>query len=197
MQRAHNWVTNLDKMFKDLGYYKSRADLQIQSQVINDEFMLTFTWTDDVLGVSSTLSRKISAKDQLTASYNIKDIGNVKLILEICIEQDEETGDIQLTQQVYCERMLKKFGMESCTPSTTPLPAGINLSVDNILSCFTHNLGKQHWIALKHILSYIKGITNFEPNRICGHRFCRMQGDKEINRGKHFYSSREASIIGE
>lgn len=104
--------------------------------------MLTFTWTDDVLEVSSTLSGKISAKDQLTASYNIKDIGNVKLILEICIEQDEETGDIQLTQQVYCERMLKKFGMESCTPSTTPLPAGINLSVDNILSCFTHNLGK-------------------------------------------------------
>ena len=142
MQRAHDWVTNLDKMFKDLGYYKSRADLQIRSQVINDEFMLTFTWTDDVLGVSSTLSGKISAKDQLTASYNIKDIGNVKLILEICIEQDEETGDIQLTQQVYCERMLKKFGMESCTPSTTPLPAGINLSVDNILSCFTHNLGK-------------------------------------------------------
>jgi len=96
--------------------------------------------------------------------------------------------------------MLKKFGMESCTPSTTHLPAGINLSVDdcpandkkekgmkkvlyqealgslmwlqvatrpdlfylvNILFCFTHNPGKQHWIALKHMLSYIKDTTNY------------------------------------
>ena len=86
IQEVHNWAINLNKIFKDLGYYKSRADLQIQSQVINDEFMLTFTWTDDVLGVLSILSGEISTKDQFTASYNIKDIDNAKLILGIYIE---------------------------------------------------------------------------------------------------------------
>jgi len=48
--------------------------------------MLTFTWTDDVLGVLSILSGEISTKDQFTASYNIKDIDNAKLILGIYIE---------------------------------------------------------------------------------------------------------------
>jgi len=32
------------------------------------------------------------------------------------------------------KRMLKKFGIESCILSTTPLLAGINLSVDNCLA---------------------------------------------------------------
>ena len=31
MQEVYNWAINLNKIFKDLGYYKSKVDLQIQS----------------------------------------------------------------------------------------------------------------------------------------------------------------------
>jgi len=31
----------------------------------------------------------------------------------------------------------------------------------NVLSRFTHNLGKQYWNALKHVLSYIKGTSHY------------------------------------
>ena len=31
IQEVHNWAINLNKIFKDLGYYKSKVDLQIQS----------------------------------------------------------------------------------------------------------------------------------------------------------------------
>jgi len=48
MQGAHDWVENLDKTFEGYGYYKSRADPQICSRVINEELTLTSTWTDNI-----------------------------------------------------------------------------------------------------------------------------------------------------
>lgn len=43
MQGTHNWAENLDATFKRYGYYRSRADPQIQSRVVEDEFTLTST----------------------------------------------------------------------------------------------------------------------------------------------------------
>jgi len=55
MQGAYDWTQNLDKTFEDHGYYRSKADPQIYSRVWNDEFILTSTWTDDILGALFTL----------------------------------------------------------------------------------------------------------------------------------------------
>ena len=96
MQGAHDWAKNLDHTFKGHGYYRSWANPQIWSRVLGDEFTLTSTWTDNILGAFSTTEGKRLAKDQLGSSYEIKDIGEAKLILGMCIEQNE-FGDIRLT----------------------------------------------------------------------------------------------------
>jgi len=133
-------------------------------------------------------------------SYEIKDLEEAKLILGIRVDRDQGTGDITLSQQAYCQRVLVRFNMNGCAPSSTPLPAGLSLSIEdcpstpeeveemakvpyqealgaiillqvvtrpdlsytiNVLSRFTHNLGKQYWNALKHVLSYIKGTSHY------------------------------------
>ena len=40
-------------------------------------------------------------------------------------------GDITLSQRAYCERLLKRFNMESCSPATTPLSPGLILSIED------------------------------------------------------------------
>ena len=114
MQGAHNWAKNLDKTFEGHGFYKSRADPQICFRVYGDKLMLTSTWTDDVLDASSTIEGKNLAKSQLGASYEIKDLGEAKLILGMHINRDPITGNISLFQKSYCERMLRCFNMENC-----------------------------------------------------------------------------------
>jgi len=131
MQGAHDWAENLDKTFEGQGYYKSKADPQIQSRVCEDKFTLTSTWTDDILGASSSLEGENTAKEQLSASYKIKDLGEVKLILGMRVERDRKTGDIKLSQQAYCERMLQCFNMAKCSPTSTPLPTGLTLSIED------------------------------------------------------------------
>jgi len=81
MQGAHDWAENLDKTFEGHGYYKSRADPQIRSRVYDDELTLTSTWTNDILGALSTIEDERLAKAELGSSYEIKDLGEAKLIL--------------------------------------------------------------------------------------------------------------------
>ncbi|KAF7762621.1 hypothetical protein Agabi119p4_9214 [Agaricus bisporus var. burnettii] len=112
-------------------YYTSRADPQIRSRVVGDELTLTSTWTDDILGVSSTQAGKVRAKQELEKSYELKDLGTASFILGMKMERDEKTGTVTLSQCAYCERILDRFHMADAKPRSTPLPAGLTLSTDD------------------------------------------------------------------
>jgi len=88
MQGVHDWAENLNKMFEGHGYYRSSADPQIYLKVINDELTIMLTWTDNILGTSSTLEGELSVKAQLSSSYEIKDLGKAKLILGMWITRN-------------------------------------------------------------------------------------------------------------
>jgi len=130
MQGAHDWAENLNKTFEGHEFYKSCADPQIQSRVYGDELTLTSTWTDNVLGASSTTEDKYLVKSQLRSSYEIKDLGEAKLILGMRIDRSPQ-GNVRLSQKAYCKRLLKRFNMDQCSPTTTPLLPGLVLSTDD------------------------------------------------------------------
>jgi hypothetical protein len=130
MQGAHDWARNLECAYEGHGYYTSKADPQVRSCVIDDEITLTSTWTDDILGALSTEKGKMEAKEELARSYELKDLGTAKFILGMKIERDEK-GDIRLSQRAYCERVLERFKMSDTKPRSTPLPAGLLLSIED------------------------------------------------------------------
>ena len=131
MQGAHDQTQNLDKTFEGHGYYRSKADPQICSRVQNDEFTLTSTWTDDILGASSTLEGETLVKEELAVSYELKDIGEAKLILGMRINRNPSSSDITLSQRAYCKCMLYRFRMDDYASTSIPLPVGSILSIDN------------------------------------------------------------------
>ena len=91
------------------------------------------TWTNNVLGASSTLESETLAKEQLRSSYEIKDIGEVKLVLDIKISRSKN-GDVVISQRAYTEWLLKRFNIHSCSPLTIPLPYGLSLSTEDCLA---------------------------------------------------------------
>jgi hypothetical protein len=93
--------------------------------------MLTSTWTDDILGASSTEKGQVKAKEELARSYELKDLGKARFILGMKIERDDETGDVRLSQKAYCERTIERFKMGNAKPRSTPLPAALTLSADD------------------------------------------------------------------
>jgi len=130
MQGAHDWAITLDHTYTEHRYYTSKADSQVQSKVINGELTLTTTWTNDILGASTTPAGEVEAKEELRSSYEIKDLGEVKYILGMKIERTDD-GSIKLSQHTYSEHVLKHFGMAEAKSCSTPLLPGITLSIKN------------------------------------------------------------------
>jgi len=128
MQGAHDWAITLNRTYTEHGYYTSKADSQVRSKVVNRELTLTTTWTDDVLGASTTPAGEVKAKEELRSSYEIKDLGEAKYILGMKIERTDD-GSIKLSQHAYSEHVLERFGMAEAKSRSTPLPSGIMLSI--------------------------------------------------------------------
>jgi hypothetical protein len=131
MQGAHDWACMLECTYQQYSSYTLLADPQICSQVKDGELTLTSTWTDDILGASSLKEGEVKTKEELRSSYELKDLGMAKFILGMKIEKDEETSDIWLSQQAYSKQIIECFHMTDAKPCSTPLPAGLTLSIDN------------------------------------------------------------------
>jgi len=71
MQGAHDWAITLDRTYTEHRYYTSKADSQVRSKVVNGELTLTTTWTDNVLGASTTPAGEVKVKEELITNSHL------------------------------------------------------------------------------------------------------------------------------
>ena len=133
MQGAYDWETELSKSYDALGYYQSRADPCVRHRHINGQYTITCTYTDDVLGGSTSKDEEEKAITGLEDCYEVKridDNGRGKAILGMGMVHNPLTGSISLSQRPFAERTLKRFNMQDCNPKATPLPTRLNVHQD-------------------------------------------------------------------
>jgi hypothetical protein len=61
--------------------------------------------------------------------FEIKDLGELKLLLGIQIIRDSKNGTIRLTQKNYIDAILEHFGYSKLKPVSTPLPLDPNIAL--------------------------------------------------------------------
>ena len=106
MNEGYNWEKELSMSYTGLGYYQSKADPCVCSHIDENRYTLTNTYMDDVFGILSTPKGEQKSKDELAGCYELKDLGELKYIVGIQVQQDEKTGAISLSQHAYLERTL-------------------------------------------------------------------------------------------
>ncbi|CAA7270338.1 unnamed protein product [Cyclocybe aegerita] len=187
MQGAYDWEDELSRTYKRLGYYQSCADPCIRHRLI-----------DGKEGEGNRQDgRVLRGEEDMT--------------------QDEKTGTITLSQQVFAKRTLERFSMSDCNAKSMPLPCGIKLSELNsprmeeetlfmkdkpyreALGCvmwLQANLGPAHWRASQHVLTYIKGTLHYkityDPNsadglKVAGYSNSDYAGDANTMRSTGGY----------
>jgi hypothetical protein len=138
MAGAHDWEDELSSTYDALGYYQSRADPCVRHRVIDGRYTLNVTYTDDVIGGSSSHEEEAQALGELESAYEIKKVEDDeekgRFILGMSMRRNKETGTITLSQRPYLERILQRFGMADCNPKYTPLPVGVDLSLKDCAS---------------------------------------------------------------
>jgi hypothetical protein len=148
-------------------------------------------YVDDILIFGTSLDVINEVKAFLCQSFDMKDLGEANVILNIKLIKGENV--ITLTQSHHVEKVLIRFGYKDSKPSLTPYDPSLVLRKNkrigrdqlrysqmigslmylanatrpeisfamSKLSWFTFNLGDDHWRALEQVMHYLVGTMDY------------------------------------
>ena len=86
--------------------------------------MILGFYVDDILPVSNDVEMLNAEKQALCKKFRIDDHGEVHFLLGMLINRNRKAKTITIKQRNYMEKILTRFGMESCKPMFTPMENG-------------------------------------------------------------------------
>jgi hypothetical protein len=75
---------------------------------------------DDILIFGNNVDVIKKVKDFLSNNFEMKDLGEADVILNIKLLREEGNGGVTLVQSHYVEKVLNRFGYDDCAPAPTP-----------------------------------------------------------------------------
>jgi hypothetical protein len=83
------------------------------------EGVILCLYVDDILIFGSSLKVIEEVKKFLLSNFEMKDLGDANVILNIKLLREGD-GGITLLQSHYVEKVLSRFGFSDCQPTPTP-----------------------------------------------------------------------------
>ena len=152
--------------------------------------IVLLVWVDDLIVGANSDTLLCKTKQMFKERFKMKDMGKLSYFLGIDFEQGN--GFVKVNQKRYIEKMLEKFEMSDCKARGTPceqklewsesepvdphmyreivgsliyLMMGTRPDICWVFTRLSQNLSNPlqcHWIALKHVLRYLKGTVHYE-----------------------------------
>ncbi len=88
-------------------------------------------YVDDLMLLDKTSTVIQQFKAAIGKQFSIKDLRPAQDYLGIEISRDRTLRTITLSQEAYLEAVLKKFGMETCSPRSSPFSDGVKLKLND------------------------------------------------------------------
>ena len=124
-QSGHKWNHKLDSKLKNLGYTRLYSDPCAYIQHDGDNTSIITVWVDDLLLFASgdDLMRKM--KEEIKASWDVTDMGELKKIIGIEISHVGNT--VTISQQHYIESILNCKNLTDCNPISMPMDPKVKI----------------------------------------------------------------------
>jgi hypothetical protein len=129
-QAPRQWYKKFDGFMQRLGYNKCNADHCCYFKRFESSYIILLLYVDDMLVAGPDMDEIKKLKKQLSREFDMKDLGAAKQILGMRINRDKQKGTLQLSQEEYIDRILKRFNMSNAKPVSTPLASHFRLSKD-------------------------------------------------------------------
>jgi len=135
-QAAHGWNQMFVKWLLDYGFINVDNDgVTFVKNVKKDDGsvskILLSIHVDDGLAASSDETMYKDFIAAMSKDFDLSDSGELKWFLGGKVEQDREKGIVRLSQEQYCNDVLKRFQMSDCTPVDTPCEANLHLAASD------------------------------------------------------------------
>ncbi|RVW83943.1 Retrovirus-related Pol polyprotein from transposon RE1 [Vitis vinifera] len=110
--------------------YKSKSEptLYVKSKD-NSQILIVALYVDDLIFTGNDEKMVEKFRNEMMKKYEMSDMGLLHYFLGIEVYQEED--GVFICQKRYVEHILKKFGMASCNPVSTPLVVNEKLRKEN------------------------------------------------------------------
>ncbi|GJV61069.1 retrotransposon protein, putative, ty1-copia subclass [Tanacetum coccineum] len=137
------WQMDVKTAFLNgLDFIQNRDEPCVYRKASGSDVVFLILYVDDILIMGNNIPKLKEVKDYLGKCFSVKDLGEAAYILGIKIYRDRSLRLIGLNQRsiMYAVR---------CTRPDVAF-------AQNLVSRYQQNPGKLHWVAVKHILKYLR-----------------------------------------
>jgi hypothetical protein len=131
-QTPKQWHEKFDVTLISAGFSVNEADRCVYYRHGGGQGVILCLYVDNILIFGTSLDVINEVKTFLCQSFNMKDMGDADVILNIKLIKGE--NGITLTQSHYVEKVLSHFGYKDSKPSPTPYDLSLVLQKNKIIS---------------------------------------------------------------
>ena len=127
-QAPRQWYKKFDSFMTKSGFCKAEMDPCCYFKKYTDSYVFLLLYVDDMLIAGSSMREIKNLKTRLSATFEMKDLGPAKQISGMKISRDRSNGTLNLSQELYIEKVLSRFRVNDAKPRTTLLANHFKLS---------------------------------------------------------------------
>jgi hypothetical protein len=116
-QAPRIWYQTLTNFLRNLGFEPINADLGIF--VRSNVYIAVYV--DDLLIIGPSIAEIKKIKRSLRNRFHMTDLGPCSYYLGMSIRRDRQNRILYLSQEAYIRKVIHQFGMDDCTPVSTPM----------------------------------------------------------------------------
>jgi hypothetical protein len=118
-QAPKQWHEKFDNTLTAAGFAVNESDTCVYYRYGGGESVMLCLYVDDILIFGSNLNVIEEVKNLLSSNFEMKDLGEADVILNIKLVREGD-GGVTLLQSHYVEKVLSRFGFSDCDPAPTP-----------------------------------------------------------------------------
>jgi hypothetical protein len=117
-QAPKQWHEKFDNTLTTAGFAVNEADTSVYYWYGGGESVMLCLYVDDILIFGSNLNVIEEVKNLLSSNFEMKDLGEADVIVNIKLVREGDDG-VTLLQSHYVENVLSRFGFSDCDPALT------------------------------------------------------------------------------
>lgn len=128
-QAPRAWYSRIDDYLQKLGFVKSPSEATLYVKLMDANVIIVSVYVDDLLVTGNEEKLILEFKAEMLQVFEMTDLGLMSFFLGLEVKQDQDA--VFICQKKYAREILKKFCMENCSSTTTPMNQKEKFSKDD------------------------------------------------------------------
>ena len=130
-QASRSWNMRFDEEIRSYNFIKNEDEPCVYKKISGSTITFLVLYVDDILLIRNDVGMLSSVKAWRSKNFSVKDLGEATYVLGIHIYRDRLRRLPGLSQSMYIDTIVKRFGMENSKRGFIPMRHGAQISKEH------------------------------------------------------------------